>query len=53
MNKRLIRILYGAYLGGILSLLFDTNSFTDWRWWVVVIPTLLLAEWGFRVENED
>jgi hypothetical protein len=50
--KRLKRIAYGAYLGGSVGF-FLGGSWNDWRWFVIIIPTLLLAEWGFNSENED
>jgi hypothetical protein len=52
MKKRLIRILYGSYLGGSISMVFNVGIL-DWRWWIVLLPTVILAELGFRSENKD
>lgn len=50
--KKLIRIAYGAYLGGSVGF-FLGGSLCDWRWFVIIIPTLLLAEFGFKNEQEN
>ena len=39
-----IGALAGFYLGFATSLFFGTD-FTDWRWWVTVIPTIALFQW--------
>lgn len=37
----IIGALAGFYLGFITSL-FTNYGFFDWRWWVMVIPTIIL-----------
>ena len=31
------------YLGGILTIV--NTSLLNWQWWVIVVPTILLAAW--------
>lgn len=47
MNKQALaenmkKTLYGAWLGGSLSIVFGA-SLADWRFWVVLLPTVALV----------
>jgi hypothetical protein len=50
MKKRLIKVLYAMYLGFTLSMLFDAQWY-EWKYYVVMIPTIILAE--IRANTED
>ena len=50
MKKKLINVAYGMYLGFTLSMLFDAQWY-EWKYYVVMIPTIILAE--MRANNRD
>jgi hypothetical protein len=50
MKKHLINLAYGMYLGFTLSTLFDAQWY-EWKYYVVMIPTIILAE--MKVNNKD
>ncbi len=50
MKKHLINLAYGMYLGFTLSTLFDAQWY-EWKYYVVMIPTIILAE--MKVNNRD
>lgn len=52
MKKSLIRLAYGAYLGGSLAL-FANLHWYEWKFYAIVIPTILLAEMKVYHNNED
>jgi len=50
MINRIIKIMNGGYLGCSLFLFYRSDLF-DWRWWVVVIPTVLFAQLVKQQDN--
>jgi hypothetical protein len=51
MKKNLINLAYGAYLGGALTIV-DLH-WSDWKFYVILIPTLLLAEMKVYHTKDD
>jgi hypothetical protein len=52
-RSTLIGMLAGFYFGATLTV-FTGIGFTDWRWWVIVIPTIALFQWEKNaIKNED
>ena len=47
-----IGALAGFYLGFTISLFFNV-TYTDWRWWVMVIPTVLLMNWMADAKSKE
>ena len=41
-TRDLISFLWGFLLGFLPTALFDV-SFTDWQWWVMVMPIIILV----------
>lgn len=39
--KKLPKSLWAFYLGASLGIFYDSHAFTDWKWWVVVLPVIL------------
>ena len=50
MKKHLINFAYAMYLGFTLSMLFDAQWY-EWKYYAVMIPTIILAE--MKVNNRD
>ena len=48
----LIKMAAGFYLGAVPGILWG-STFTDWRWWLLVIPAILLFEAGARAQSEE
>ena len=46
--KDIINSLYGAYLGFVLSFLCDIN-FLNWKFYAILVPTVILVE--LKVKN--
>ena len=51
-RSTLIKSFLGFYLGFMVTALFGANL-SDWRWWVFVIPTILLTEWATREQSKE
>lgn len=41
----IISALFGFYLGYMISMLFGLGLL-DWRWWIIVGPSILLSNWA-------
>ena len=52
MKKSFINLAYGAFLGGALSAVAGLH-WNDWRFYAIVLPTILLAEMKVYHTNED
>jgi hypothetical protein len=52
MKKSFIKLAYGAFLGGSLALFANVHWY-DWKFYAIVIPTILLAEMKVYHTNED
>jgi hypothetical protein len=50
MKKFLINYSYAMYLGFTISLLFNAR-WDDWKYYVVMVPTIILAQW--KVNNKE
>ena len=48
MRKKIIIYAYAMYLGFMLAVLFDAQ-WNDWRYYAVMIPTVMLVE--IKVDN--
>lgn len=47
------RYIWAMWLGGATSILFDTSVF-DFRFWLLVVPTMLLVSvFNDRIFEED
>jgi hypothetical protein len=44
-KSTIISSLLGFYLGYIPTALFGVGL-SDWRWWIVVVPSILLSTWA-------
>jgi hypothetical protein len=44
-KSTIISSLFGFYLGYILTALFGVGL-SDWRWWIVIVPSILLSTWA-------
>jgi len=42
-TNTIIKGTYAFYMGFALSLFFDAGL-TDWRWWAIAIPSMLVME---------
>ena len=51
LKKYFIKYSYGAFLGASLGLV--GCHVTDWQFWVILIPTIALAEMKVFHTNED
>ena len=38
-----MNLIFGSWLGGAIYLFFGVSIF-DWKWWIFVIPTMILSE---------
>ena len=51
-RSTLIKMAAGFYLGAAPGIFFDC-TFTDWRWWALVIPTVIAFEFANQIENNE
>ena len=51
-RNTLIKMAAGFYLGAAPGIFFDC-TFTDWRWWALVIPTVIAFEFANQIENNE
>lgn len=52
MKKGIINYAYGAFLGASLSIVFGAQ-WNDWKYYAVMIPTIMLAEMKVYHNKED
>ena len=45
MKNQIQKYAYSAWLGGALAI-FTNLKFYDWRFYAVLIPTIILVEWS-------
>lgn len=44
--KTLIKgIVFGGWMGGATSMLFEYSAMT-WQWWIFLVPTFIIADWA-------
>ena len=51
-RSTLIKMAAGFYLGAAPGILYG-STFKDWRWWLLVIPTMFLFEIGAKTQSEE
>jgi hypothetical protein len=51
-KSTIISSLFGFYLGYILTALFGVGL-SDWRWWIVILPSILLSTWAGNEQSKE
>jgi hypothetical protein len=51
-KSTLIRMFWGFYLGATVTGLAGVGFF-DIRWWIIVMPTIFLANWERKTYDEE
>jgi hypothetical protein len=51
-KSTLIAMFWGFYLGATITGMFGAGLM-DARWWIVVIPTILLVQWEKRAYHDE
>lgn len=50
--KRFLTSLWIFYLGGSLTIFYNSFAFNDWRWWAVILPVSIFYVIG-NVKSES
>ena len=50
MANKIIKVINNAYLGCSLFLFYNSDL-SDWRWWFVVVPTILFSQLAKQQDN--
>jgi hypothetical protein len=51
-KSTLIGMFWGFYLGATITGLFGAGL-SDPRWWIVVMPVIILTQWEKRTFNDE
>jgi hypothetical protein len=51
-KSTLISAFWGFYLGSTITGLTGVGL-SDLRWWIIVIPTVILVEWAKQTYNNE